>query len=61
MDLKRYKEAIQMFDQAILLDPLKADYFNNKGVLFNFNKQEMFWWNYRDMKKQSKCMIIPFY
>ena len=29
--LKRYAEAIQMYDKAIALDPNVSDYYNNKG------------------------------
>ena len=30
-NLKRYDEAIQMYDKAIALDPNVSDYYNNKG------------------------------
>ena len=29
--LKRYEEAIQMYDKAIQLNPLYSDAYNNKG------------------------------
>ena len=30
-NLKRYDEAIQMYDKAIKLDPDDSNYYNNKG------------------------------
>ena len=31
-NLKRYEEAIQMYDKAIQLNPQDSDFYNNKGL-----------------------------